>query len=82
MVKPSALPPDVQAAKERMNQADAALHADVESGQPYNAERRHRLLDNLKRATDEYLDRMPRLRPWARITNATLRSDDQHLPRS
>ena len=56
------LPSDVQVAEDKMNQADAALQADVESGQPYNAERRNGLLDNLKRAMDDYLDKMSRLR--------------------
>lgn len=45
-----------------MNQAKDALLADVESGQPYNAERRHALLANLERAQNEFLDMVRRLR--------------------
>ena len=39
-----------------MNQARDALFADVESGEPYNAERRHALLADLKRAQDEFFE--------------------------
>jgi hypothetical protein len=58
-----ALPPVIQEAEDRMNQAQKALRADVESGQPYNAERRHALLADLKRAQDEFLALITQLRP-------------------
>jgi hypothetical protein len=45
---------DIKEAEERMYQANDALLADVESGLPYDAERRHTLLANLKRAQDEF----------------------------
>jgi len=57
------LPPDVQAAKERMERAEVAARADVESGQPYNSERCKRLLAVLDRAMKAYLGKMVRLRP-------------------
>jgi hypothetical protein len=45
-----------------MYQATDALLADVESGQPYNAERRHTLLADLKRAQDEFFGMVAQLR--------------------
>ncbi len=56
-----AWPPEIQEAEERMKQARDALLADVESGQPYNAERRHALLDTLKHAQDEFFDMVAHL---------------------
>ncbi len=56
-----AWPPEIQEAEDRIYQARDALLADVESGQPYNATRRHALLRNLKRAQDEFLDMVARL---------------------
>jgi hypothetical protein len=52
-----ALPPDVQAAKDRMDNAEAAARADVESGQ-YDSKRRNALLAKLEQAMHEYLDMM------------------------
>jgi len=49
-------PPEIQEAEDRMNQARDALFADVKSGEPYNVERRHALLANLKRAQDEFFE--------------------------
>jgi hypothetical protein len=49
-------PPEIQEAEDRMNQARDALFADVKSGEPYNAERRHALLANLKRAQDKFFE--------------------------
>jgi hypothetical protein len=46
-------PAEIKEAEDRMYQANDALLADVESGQ-YNAERRHALLADLKRAQDEF----------------------------
>lgn len=45
---------EIKVAEERMYQAVDALLSDVESGEPYNAERRHALLATLKRAQDEF----------------------------
>jgi hypothetical protein len=45
---------EIKEAEERMYQANDALLADVENGQPYDAERRHALLNDLKRAQDEF----------------------------
>jgi hypothetical protein len=56
------LPPDVTAAKDRMERADAALRADIESDQPYNRERRIRLIDELQMASDDYVEKISRLR--------------------
>jgi hypothetical protein len=47
-------PPEIQEADDKINQARNALLADVENGQPYDAERRHTLLVNLKRGQDEF----------------------------
>jgi hypothetical protein len=55
------LPPDVVAARERMERADAALRADIESDQPYNRERRIELIDELQIAADEYVEKISRL---------------------
>ncbi len=57
-----AWPPEIQEAEDRIYQARDALLADVESGQPYNAERRRALLANLKRAQDEFFDMVAQLR--------------------
>jgi hypothetical protein len=56
------LPPDVLAAKTKMEIADAALRADIESGQPYDRERRIRLIDELQIAADDYVEKISRLR--------------------
>ena len=56
------LPADVLAAMEKMHQSEAALRADVESVEPYSKERRNRLLREVKKATDEYLEKVARLR--------------------
>jgi len=55
-------PAEIKEAEDRMCQALDALLADVESGQPYNAERRHGLLANLKRAQDEFFEMVAQLR--------------------
>jgi len=57
-----ALPSDVQAAKKRMEKAEAAARADVESGRPYDPKRRKPLLAKLQKAMKKYLDKMARLR--------------------
>jgi len=56
-------PPEIQEAEARMNQAKAAVLADVESGQPYNSERRSSLPDSLQRAQAEFLDMVSHLHP-------------------
>jgi hypothetical protein len=58
-----ALSPEVIAAKERMNQAEAELRADAEGKESYDSGRRRRLLRNCKRAMDEYLEAISRMRP-------------------
>jgi hypothetical protein len=52
------LPPDVQAAKDRMDRAKAALRADVESGTETDRARRRELIDELQRATDDYMEKL------------------------
>lgn len=56
------LPPDVIAAKDRMERADAALRADIESDSPIDKRRRIRLIDELQTAADEYVEKISRLR--------------------
>jgi len=56
------LPPDVIAAKDRMERADAALRADIESDSPIDKIRRIRLIDELQIAVDEYVEKISRLR--------------------
>jgi hypothetical protein len=56
------LPPDVDEARARMDLADAALRADIESDQPTDSIRRIQLIDELQLATDEYVERISRLR--------------------
>ena len=56
------LPPDVQAAKDRMEKAEAAARADVESDAPRNTERRIELLEELRIAMDDYIQKMSRSR--------------------
>jgi hypothetical protein len=48
------LPPDVQAAKERMEKAQAALKADTETGAAARA-RCKELLNELQAATDNFI---------------------------
>ena len=55
------LPPDVQAAKERMEQAQAALLADIETDGT-NPVRRIQLIDELQMAPDDYTRKIGRLR--------------------
>ena len=57
------LPLPVEAAKRRMDQAEAALRTDIESGKPYDSKRRKQLLGNLDRAMGEYLEKLTQLRP-------------------
>ena len=64
-------PPHIQEAKERMKQAEAALLADTESGEPYNAERRHRLLVELEHVMDDFLDKVAHLRQWLDLHGRT-----------
>jgi len=45
-----------------MELADAALRADIESGQPTVRERRIRLIDELQIASDQYVEKISRLR--------------------
>jgi hypothetical protein len=49
------LPPDVQAAKERIEKAQAALLADVERGTEADRARRDKLIDELRVATDDFV---------------------------
>ena len=55
------LPPDVQGAKDRMEKARAALLADVENSTGTDTARREQLVDELKRATDDYDDYMEKI---------------------
>jgi hypothetical protein len=56
------IPRDVDEAKTRMELADAALRADIESDQPTVRERRIQLIDELQIAPDEYVEKISRLR--------------------
>ena len=56
------LPPDVDEARARMDLADAALRADIESDQPTDRIRRIQLIDELQIASDEYVEKISRLR--------------------
>jgi hypothetical protein len=56
------LPPDVQAAKDRMDKAETAARADVESNAPTNTERRIKLLEELRLAMNDYIGKMARVR--------------------
>jgi hypothetical protein len=56
------LPPDVQAAEDRMEKAKAAAQADVESTGPTDPKRRIELIEELRRAMDDYLAKITRLR--------------------
>jgi hypothetical protein len=49
------LPPDVQAAIERVEKAQAALLADVEKGTAADRARRDKLIDELRIATDDFV---------------------------
>ena len=51
------LPPDVQTAKDRMDKAKAALLADVENSDGTDTARRERLIDELQRATHDYMEK-------------------------
>ena len=55
------LPPDAQVAKDRMDKAKAALLADVENSTGTDTARREQLVDELKRATDDYDDYMEKI---------------------
>lgn len=56
------LPPDVVAAKYKMEKADAALRADIESPAPTDKSRRLTLILELQVATDDYIEKISRLR--------------------
>jgi hypothetical protein len=56
------LPSDVLAAKYRMEKADAALRADIESPAPTDRARRAKLIIELQMATDDYIEKISRLR--------------------
>jgi hypothetical protein len=56
------LPSDVLAAKYRMEKADAALRADIESPAPTDRARRVKLIIELQMATDDYIEKISRLR--------------------
>jgi hypothetical protein len=58
-----ALPPEVEEAKARMDKADAALRADIESNAPVNRARRLELIDELQMAADDY-NRKDKPPPW------------------
>jgi hypothetical protein len=59
------LPPDVEEAKARMDKADAALRADIESNAPVDRARRLELIDELQIAADDYTEKISRLRGWS-----------------
>ena len=50
------------AAKDRIERADAALRADIESDSPIDKIKRTRLIDELQIAADEYVEKISRLR--------------------
>ena len=52
------IPPDVQAAKDRMDKAEAAARADIESDAPIDRVRRVQLLDELQLAMDDYVEQI------------------------
>jgi hypothetical protein len=54
------LPPELIAVQERIRQAEAALHAYVESGE-HDSNQHRRLVENLQRAIREYEDRIASL---------------------
>jgi hypothetical protein len=56
------LPPDVQAAKDRMEKVDAALRADIERNAPADRVRRIELIDELQMAADDYVGKISRIR--------------------
>jgi hypothetical protein len=56
------LPPDVLAAKYKMEKADAALRADIESSAPTDKAKRITLILELQIATDDYIEKISRLR--------------------
>jgi hypothetical protein len=56
------LPSDVLAAKYRMEKADAALRADIESPAPTDRARRVKLIIELQMATDDYIEKISLLR--------------------
>jgi len=56
------LPSDVLDAQRRMNHAEDALQAYVDSGE-HKPHEHHILVENLERAIREYLDRIASLRP-------------------
>jgi hypothetical protein len=56
------LPPDVQGAKDRMEKARAALLADIENTTGTDTARREQLVDELKRATDDYMEKIGHVR--------------------
>jgi hypothetical protein len=49
------LPPDVQTAQDRMDEAQAALRADIDTGTAADRDRRAKLLNELQAATDAYV---------------------------
>jgi hypothetical protein len=56
------LPPDVEAAKDRMERAQAVLLADVENSDGTDTARREELVNELQRATDAYMEKVGGLR--------------------
>jgi hypothetical protein len=56
------LPADVLAAKYKMEKANAALRADIESPAPTDKARRLTLILELQVATDDYIEKISRLR--------------------
>jgi hypothetical protein len=54
------IPKDVLEARLRMEKADAALHADIESD-GMDAEKRIQLIDDLQLAADDYTEKIGRL---------------------
>jgi hypothetical protein len=59
------IPPDVEEAKAKMDKADAALRADIESAGPVDRARRLELIDELQMAADDYTEKISRLRGWS-----------------
>ena len=56
-----ALPPDIVEAQAKMKNANDALRADLDSKSPANSKRRFKLIDELKRATDDYIVKIGQL---------------------
>lgn len=56
-----AWPPKIQAAQERMEQAQTGLRADIESGQPYDSKRRNKLLKKFNLTHADFMTQVIKL---------------------